>query len=136
MQVFEGLLDPCRYSVGKVWDGFDQLISLASEVFKLANPRRDFLKAPKLALRFLKRRSQANSLALQEIMHQLRTEKLISKPYRSFLSFICIRRSKSRLANVDYLDYEVRFPVIFDKQDPFTQLMVCSFHFDCTYNRE
>ncbi len=70
------LLDPCRYSVGKVWDGFDELTSLASEVFKLANPRRDFPKASKLALRFLIRRSQANSLALQEIMHQLRTEKL------------------------------------------------------------
>ncbi len=26
------LLDPCRYSVGKVWDGFDRLISLATEV--------------------------------------------------------------------------------------------------------
>ncbi len=25
-----GLLDPCRYSVGKVWNGFDQLVSLAS----------------------------------------------------------------------------------------------------------
>ncbi len=62
-----GLLDPCRYSVGKVWEGFDQLTSLTSEVFKLANPRRDFPKASKLALSFL---------ILQEIMHQLRTEKL------------------------------------------------------------
>jgi len=65
------LLDPCRYSVGKVWDGFDRLISLATEVFKLANPRRDYPKASKVALRFLIRRSQANSLALQEIMHQI-----------------------------------------------------------------
>ncbi len=71
-----GILDPRRYSVGKVWDVFDQLTSLASEIFKLAYPRRDFPKANKLALRFLIRRSQANSLALQEIMHQLRTEKL------------------------------------------------------------
>ncbi len=83
-----GLLDPCRYRVGKVWNGFDQLISLASEIFKLANPRRDFPRANKLALRFLIRRSQANSLDLQEIIHQIRTEKMISKPYRSFLPFI------------------------------------------------
>ena len=127
-----GLLDPCRYSVGKVWNGFDQLISLASEIFKLANPRRDFPRANKLALQFLIRRSQANSLDLQEIMHQLRTEKQISKPYRSFLPFIDkagILRSKSRLANVDYLDYEVKFPAILDKQDPFTRLMIRSFHF-------
>jgi hypothetical protein len=74
------LLDPCRYSVGKVWNGFDQLISLASEILKQANPRRDFPRANKLALRFLIRRSQANSLDLQEIMHQLRTKKQISKP--------------------------------------------------------
>jgi len=60
-----GLLDPFRYSVGKVWDGFDQLISLASEIFKLANPRRYFPKATKLALRFQIRKSQANSLDLQ-----------------------------------------------------------------------
>jgi hypothetical protein len=127
-----GILDPCRYSVGKVWDGFDQLISLASEIFKLANPRRDFPKATKLALRFLIRRLQTNSLDLQEIMHQLRTKKPISKPYRSFLPFIdqaATLRSKRRLANVDYLDYKVRFPAILDKQDPFTQLMICSFHF-------
>jgi hypothetical protein len=94
-----GLLDPCRYSVGKVLDGFDQLISLVSEVFQLANTRRDFPKATKLALRFLIRRSQANSLDLQEIMHQLRTEKSISKPYRCFLPIIDqagILRSKSR----------------------------------------
>jgi hypothetical protein len=83
-----GLLDPCRYSIGKVWNNFDQLINLASEVFKLANPRRDFPKATKLALRFQIRRSQANSLDLQEIMYQVRTEKLISKEYRSFLPFI------------------------------------------------
>ncbi len=40
-----GLLDPCRYSVGKVWNGFDQFISLASEISKLANARRDFPRA-------------------------------------------------------------------------------------------
>ncbi len=94
-----GLLYPCRYSVGKVWNGFDQLISLALEVFKLANPRRDFPKATKLALRFLIRKSQANSLDLQKIMHQVRTEKLISTSYRSFLPFIDqagILRSRSR----------------------------------------
>jgi hypothetical protein len=105
---------------------------LATEVFKLANPRRDYPKASRLALRFLIRRSQANSLALQKIMHQIRTDKLISKLYRSSLPFIDIAgilRSKSRLANVDYPDYEVRFPAILDKQNPFTQLMICSFHF-------
>ncbi len=134
-----GLLDPCRYSVRKVWDGFDQLTSLATEVFKLANLRRDYPKACKLALRFLIRRSQANSLALQEIMHQLRTERSISIPYRSFLPFIDkagILRSKSRLANVAYLDNEVRFPAILDKQDPFTQLMICSYHFKFAHTVE
>ena len=44
-----GLLDPCRYTVGKVWDGFDRLTSLATEAFNLANPRRYFPKASKLA---------------------------------------------------------------------------------------
>jgi len=80
---------------------------LASEVFKLAKPRRDIPRAVKLALRFLIRRSQANSLELQEIMHQVRTEKQISEVYRSFLPFIDqagILRPRSRLANVDYLD--------------------------------
>ncbi len=68
----QSLLAPSRFSVGKVWDGFDQLVSLVTEVFKLANPRRDFPKARKLALRFLIRKSQANSLDLQELMNQLR----------------------------------------------------------------
>ena len=56
------LFDPCRYSVRKVCDGSDQLTSLATEFFKLANPRRDYPKASRIALRFLLRRSQANSL--------------------------------------------------------------------------
>ncbi len=46
-----------------------------------------------------------------------------------FIDKAGILRSKSRLANVDYLDYEMRFPAIIDKRDPFTQLMTCSFHF-------
>ncbi len=47
-----------------------------------------------------------------------------------FIDEAGILRSKSSLANVDFLDYEVRFPAILDKQDPFTQLMICSFHFN------
>jgi hypothetical protein len=65
-------------------------------------------------------------------MHQIRTEKPISKTYKNFLPFIdqaCILRSRSRLANVDCLDYEVIFPAIIYKQDPFTNIMICSFHF-------
>ncbi len=46
-----------------------------------------------------------------------------------FIDQAGILRSKSRLANVDYLDYEVKFPAILDRQDPFTRLMICSFHF-------
>jgi hypothetical protein len=40
-----------------------------------------------------------------------------------------ILRSKSRLANVDYLSYEVRYPVLLDKQEPLTKLIISSAHF-------
>jgi hypothetical protein len=35
----QGLLDPSKFSVRKVWDGYDQLLSLATLIFKLANPK-------------------------------------------------------------------------------------------------
>jgi hypothetical protein len=134
-----GGFDPCRYSVGKVWGGFDRLVSLTSEVFKLANPKRDFTKATKLVLRFLIRKLQVNSQELQEIMYQVRTEKPISKLYKSFLPFIDQGgnlRSLSRPSNVGYLDYKVRFRAILERQDPFTKLMICSFHFKFAHSRE
>ena len=36
----QGLLGPSKYSLGTVWDGYDQLLSLAILIFKSA---RDFL---------------------------------------------------------------------------------------------
>jgi hypothetical protein len=30
----QGLLDPGKFRVGKVWDGYDQLLSLATLIFK------------------------------------------------------------------------------------------------------
>ncbi len=46
-----------------------------------------------------------------------------------FIDQAGILRSKSRLANVDYLDYEVRFLAILDRKVPLTRLMIRSFHF-------
>jgi hypothetical protein len=65
----QGLLDPSRFSVGKVWDGYDQLLSLA--IFKLAYPKRDYPRARKLANRFLVRRLQQNSEDLSKVSEQL-----------------------------------------------------------------
>jgi len=48
----QGLLDPSKFSVRKVWDGYDQLQSLATLVFKLTNPKRDYPRVRKLANRF------------------------------------------------------------------------------------
>jgi len=65
----QSLLNPSRLSLGKIWKGFDQLISSSSEVLLLVNPGRNFPKATKLEIGFLKRRSKTNSLHLQDIMH-------------------------------------------------------------------
>jgi hypothetical protein len=35
----QGLPDPSKFSVEKVWNGYDQLLSLATLIFKLANPK-------------------------------------------------------------------------------------------------
>jgi hypothetical protein len=35
----QGLLDPSKFSVRKVWDGYDELLSLTTLNFKLANPK-------------------------------------------------------------------------------------------------
>ena len=128
----QGLIDPSRFSVGKVWDGYDQLLSLATLIFKLANPKRDYPRARKLANRFLVRRSQQHSEDLSKVSEQLKKGEKVSKPYRSFLPFLDesgILRSKSRLANVDYLAYEVRYPVLLDKQESLTKLIISSAHF-------
>jgi hypothetical protein len=46
-----------------------------------------------------------------------------------FLDESGILSSKSRLANVDYLSYEVRYPVLLDKQEPLTKLIISSVHY-------
>ena len=101
-------------------------------IFKLANPKRDYPRARKLANRFLVRRLQQNSEDLSKVSEQLKSGEKVSKLYRSFLPFLDesgILRSKSRLANVDHLAYEVRYPVLLDKQESLTKLIISSAHF-------
>jgi hypothetical protein len=111
----QGLLDPSKFSFGEVWEGYDQLLSLATLIFKLANPKRDYSRVRKIANRFLVRRSQQNNKELSKVSEQLRSGGKVSKLCKSFLPFLDesgILRLKSRLANVDYLAYEVRYPVL------------------------
>jgi hypothetical protein len=65
----QSLLNPSRLSLGKIWKGFDQLISFSSEVLLFVNTWRNFPEATKLNIGFLKRKSETNSLHLQDIMH-------------------------------------------------------------------
>jgi len=73
----------------------------------------------------LVRRSQQNSKDLSKVSEQLKLGEKVSKLYRSLLPFLDesgILRLKSRLANVDYLAFEVRYPVLLDKQESLTKL--------------
>ena len=125
-------LDPERYSVGKIYNGFKRLVHVTAIFLGLLCRIILTPKAYREALYFQCRRAQRDSLDLSELMTQLETGKKIQN--RKFLSLdpfldeTGLLRSRSRLSECSHLTYDAKNPIILDKAGRFTKLLVQHYH--------
>ena len=128
----ERALNPERYSVGEIYDGYKRLVRVTAIFLGLLV--RVFLtpKATKEAIYFQCRRAQRDSEGLSELITQIETKtKIQNRRYIGldpFLDESGLLRSKSRLSECLHLCYDMRHPIILDKEGRFTKLLVQHYH--------
>ena len=141
----EEALDPKRFSVGEVYDGYDRLMKITTAYIRQLHYaiRRRLAKVEvrlhddvvfrEHALKYHLRKAQQDSTNLSELMQQLKTgQKAKNRRYQSLEPIWdkkdSLIRSNSRLRNCKYLKYDTKFPVILDSEGRFTKLLVQRYH--------
>ncbi len=76
-----------KFSAGNICDGYNQLISLATIILNLANPRRGYPWGKEVAEKLSVRRLQYNSEELQNTFNQIRLGEKVSKQHWSVMPF-------------------------------------------------
>lgn len=125
-------LDPERFSVGKIFDGYDKLlkiIMLCISWFHQKNPLSQ-KELHKRSLNYLVKKNQNNDPNFVIVIDQISNKEPISvfRNYSPFIDEYGIIRSHSRLALVDHLTYEMRFPILLTKDSELSELIVRSYH--------
>ena len=132
VSLVERALDPERYSVGEIYDGFKRLVHVTAMFLGLLVRVHLTPRAYKEGLYFQCRRAQRDSLDLSELTSEL--ERGIKIKNRRFLSldpFVDssgMLRSRSRLSKCDHLAYDMKNPILLDKAGRFTKLIVQHYH--------
>ena len=123
-------LDPKRFSVGKLYDGYVQLRERALKLLpnrSLKHKNQQIVEADKLLIRMSQIRSY------EDVIDALKAKKPLPKKhalikYRPYLDEEGILRSQSRLQNQDILPEETRRPILLSAKDDYTKLLVSHWH--------
>ena len=124
-------LNPSNYSVGSLFDGFKILLNNTAIAHGCSSKTLSAGDRMRRGLEFQIRRSQDEDDKLCELRKTLMNGQKNEKTYLSLLPYVDKRgilRSQSRLAKVDFLPYNTRFPVILSSESEFTKLLVQSAH--------
>ena len=126
-------LDPARYSVGKWWDGYVQLVKRATHFVTLLC-RREYSPAYyQSGLKFLLEKAQEDSPDISKLKHALEHGyDITDKRFKSLNPKIDrdgLIKANTRLEHCANLPYDTKFPTILDKHGRFTKLLVKSYHF-------
>ena len=125
-------LDPERYSVGILYDGFKRLIKITAIFIASLVRRKITHHTYNAALKLQLYKAQEDSSGLGQLRIDLdKGFDITDKRYTSLCPFICkdgLIRAKSRLQFCDNLSYETKNPVVLDKEGRFTKLLVQSYH--------
>jgi hypothetical protein len=108
-------LNPSNYSVGSLYDGFKILINNTAIAVGYASKKLSASDRMRRGLEFQIRRSQDEDDKLCELRKTLKNGQKNEKTLLSLLPYVDKRgilRSQSRLAKVDFLPYNTRFPII------------------------
>jgi len=129
------LLNPLNFSVGSLYDGFNKLLHRVFATL-LAYKRwrkHEFTRSSLLrrSLEILVSQAQAEDFVLQQTINEIQNEEKLSqlKSYSPFISETGVLRSNSRLAKIEHLSYDIRFPIILSSRSHLTKLLVLSYHY-------
>jgi hypothetical protein len=83
------------------------------------------------SLEILVSQAQAEDFVLQQTINEIQNEEKLSqlKSYSPFISETGVLRSNSRLAKIEHLSYDIRFPIILSSRSHLTKLLVLSYHY-------
>jgi hypothetical protein len=107
-------------------------LNITSLFFKNIFKKLDFTQLFRKAFEFQIKRAQRNNSILDEIRENLEKDCVMRRLYASLAPFIDAKniiRSRSRLAQIAYLPYDTKFPIILTPDSYFTRLLVKSYHF-------
>ena len=151
----EQALDPKRFSVGKLYNGYERLLNvttifLQGIYYRIRRQRgipeiqaHDKATLRDHAIKYHLRRAQEESPRLSELKNQLQQkeppkDKIFKRKgtpcerrYGSLDPFMDkegLIRSKSRLSNCEHLKYDAKYPVILDNESGFAKLLVKNAH--------
>jgi hypothetical protein len=123
-----------RYSCGAMWDGYQKLRHNFTLVCSLSRPQRTHADNAQTGFNMMIRRAQQVDHITRETIRLLQEDKHseVAQSMRPFLPYVDkegLLRSKSRLAQVSYLPFETKFPIILSGTTSFAKLLVSSYHY-------
>ena len=125
-------LDPARFSVGKLYDGYNRLVKVTMFCIswfhkKAPLPQRELHK---ISLDYLVTKDQRNDPNFVTVIDEISNKETVSvfKNYSPFIDEYGVVRSHSRLALIDHLSYGMRFPILLTKGSKLAELIVKSYH--------
>ena len=126
------ILNPERFSVGKLYNGFQRLLNITMKVFAFLRVR-DKMKPKECeekAKRFLVSKAQQEDPFLQNIIDQLANNEALQElgSLKPFLDEYGVLRSDSRLRNTEHIPYGVKCPMILTKQTYLAKLIAQAHH--------
>ena len=128
------VLNPERFSTGKLYNGFRRLLNITMRVFAFLKVK-DNLKPKECeekAKRFLVSQAQQEDPFIQNIIDQLNNEEPLQElgALKPFVDTHGILRSDSRLRDSKHIPYGVKCPMILTKKPYLSKLIVQTFHHD------
>ncbi len=124
-------LNPSNYSFGSLYGGLKKLMNNTAITVGYANRKLVAGDRMRRGLEFQIRRAQDEDDKLGELRKSLKNGQINDKTLLSLSPYVDKRgvlRSQLRLAKVEHLPYNTRFPVILSTETSFTKLLVQSAH--------
>jgi hypothetical protein len=126
------VLNPERYSVGKLYNGFRKLINITMKVFAFlkAKDKLTHKECEEKAKTYLVLQAQQEEPFVQNVIDQLTNNEVLLEfgSLKPFVDENGILRSDSRLRNTKHIAYCIKCPMILTKQMYLAKLIVQSYH--------
>ena len=126
------VLNPERYSVGKLYNGFRKLINITMKVFAFqkAKDKLTHKECEEKAKAYLVLQAQREEPFVQNVIDQLSNNEVLLElgSLKPFVDENGILRSDSRLRNTKHIAYGIKCPMILTKQMYLSKLIVQSYH--------